>query len=164
MQAILAAAVLVSGCGGGGSSSGSDNLNNFTGTYEGGGDTDFTIGSKTDNNYVPTKIIIRSDESVAASDGSAKISTSGKLNGETFETSGKFISDDALICDMTFAYTGSIRLDNGIETVTGKVSGSGMCNGEASSVTGVYTAMKISDVAKSPVNSGFIENFYQLSR
>ena len=145
----LVALVSLSACGGGDSSSGSDAEINFAGTYQGGGDTDFTTGNETVNIYTPAKIIVRSNNRVEASDGTANIKTSGNLTGEKFETTGIFINqNNGLDCNMATRYTGSIKLDNGIATATGNLTGNGECNGEPSSFTGVYTARKVSGVAK----------------
>ena len=153
----------LSACDGGGSSSGSDEDNNYGGTFEGGGDTEFSIGEKTVSDYAPTKIIIRPQGKVEISDGSPNISTRGTINGDEFETSGRFaFNNNGVACDIPIVYTATIKLENGIATATGNVSGKGQCNNEPATVVGVYTASKISDIAKSPVNSGFEENFRSL--
>jgi len=142
----LITALLLSACGSGGSSSGSDNEINFFGTYEGGGDTDFTRGQNTENIYTPVKIIVRSDNTVEAFDGTANIRTSGNLNGGNFQTTGTFTNqNNGLDCNIATQYSGTFKLDNGIETVIGKLTGNGQCSGEPSSFTGVFTARKISN-------------------
>ena len=161
----LAMTLSLAACGGGGSSSGSDDETNYAGTYEGGGDTDFVVGENTINDYTPTKIIVRPEGNVEASDGSANVQTSGTMNGDQYQASGTFeFNANGITCDMSINYSGSIKPDNGIATATGKVTGSGQCNGEPSSLNGVYTARKISDIAKSPVNSGFEQKFSSLKQ
>lgn len=153
----------LSACDEGGSSSGSDDDNNFAGTFEGGGDTKFTIGGKTVNDYAPTKVIIRPQGKVEISDGSPNISTRGIVNSDEFETSGRLLfNNNGVACDISIVYTATITLDNGIAIATGNVSGKGQCNNEPASVEGEYSASKISDIAKSPVNSGFEEKFRSL--
>ena len=159
---LLMTTLILAACGGGGSSSGSDN-NDFAGTYEGGGDMEFTVGQQTGTDYAPTKVIVHPDGKLDVSDGSANVSTSGNIDGENFQVAGRFVfNENGFACDMTIQYSGVIKPDNGIETANGNVSGQGQCNGEPSSLNGVFTARKISDVAKSPVNSGFKENFRSL--
>ena len=159
----LAMALMLTACDGGGSSSGTDEDNNFAGTYEGGGDTDFTIGDNSANDYAPTKIIIRPNGKVEASDGSANIQASGSLSSDTFTSAGRILfNNNGMACDIAIDYSGSIKPDNGIATASGNISGTGQCNGEPASLTGTYTARKISDLAKSPVNSGFEQKFSSL--
>lgn len=137
----------------------------MAGTYEGGGDTAFAIGQTSLNDYVPTKLIIHSQGDVTVTDGSANIRTSGSIDGDRFESSGNFsFSTSGMTCDLSIVYVGLIRSENGTAVASGTVSGSGECNGEPASVNGTYTASIISDVTRSPVNSGFEQKFTSLKQ
>lgn len=148
MGMTLITALLLSACGSGTSSSGSDIDISFFGTYEGGGDTDFTRGNDTKNNYTPAKIIVNSDNTVEASDGTAVINTRGNLSGGKFQTTGTFTNQgNGQDCNMATQYSGTIKLDNGIPTAIGELTGNGLCGGEPASFTGVFSARKISNAA-----------------
>ncbi len=154
--------LFLTACGGSSSSGGGGGSNSLAGVYVGGGPATFRVGSNTVTDQTAARVVINTDGTVQASDGSGDFQTNGRLNGNRFQTSGpaRFDVGSGVVCNLNLNYSGQVNGDR----ITGSYAGRGTCSGiGAASVNGTYTANKTQSFSRASSGSSIRNSLSNLS-